>query len=108
MTTKLFEEWLKAFDDLMEGRNVLLLLDNCSVDRNNGLQLKDTVLKFLPPNSTSRLQPLDAGIIHALKAHYRKRFAREMVENLESNTVQKFSILDAIRTAVSAWLFDVT
>ena len=108
MTAKLFEEWLNAFDDLTEGRNVLLLLDNCSAHRNNGLQLENTVLKFFPPNSTSRLQPLDAGIIHALKAHYRKRFTREMVENLESNTVQKFSILDAIRTVVSAWLFNVT
>ena len=108
MTAKLFEEWLKPFDDLMKGRDVLLLLDNCSAHWNNGLQLKNTVLKFLPPNSTSRLQPLDAVIIHALKAHYRKRFTRETVENLESNTVQKFSILDAIRTVVSAWLFDVT
>ena len=40
MTAKLFEEWLKAFDDLMEGRNVLLLLDNCSARPKNGLQLR--------------------------------------------------------------------
>lgn len=36
------------------------------------LQLRYVELLFLPPNTTSRLQPLNAGIIAAVKAKYRR------------------------------------
>lgn len=66
MTTKLFEDWLKAFDEDMEKqhRKVLLLLDNCSAHEVS-CPLKAVRLMFLPPN-TSVLQPLDKGIIRSL------------------------------------------
>ena len=64
-TAQTFEEWLKEFDRDMDkaNRKVCLLLDNCSAHNVNTDSLKATELIFLPPNTTSVIQPLDQGII---------------------------------------------
>ena len=33
-------------------------------------------MMFLPPNTTATCQPMDAGVIHCHKAHYRSNLAR--------------------------------
>lgn len=71
MTTDIFEKWLRDFDRTMDNKNrkVLLVLDNCTSHiKVDGLRA--TKLLFLPPNATSKLQPLDAGIIKNLKFFY--------------------------------------
>lgn len=47
------------------GRKVVLLMGNCSAQgKTEELpQLRQVRVGFLPPNTTSMLQPLDAGII---------------------------------------------
>lgn len=59
MTTSIFEEWLLNLDKKMghQKRNILLFLDNatCHAHQPN---LKNIKLQFLPPNTTSHLQPL--------------------------------------------------
>ncbi|GFT75932.1 tigger transposable element-derived protein 6 [Trichonephila clavipes] len=64
MTTELFNEWLVSLNSDMkrEKRHILLFLDNCTV-HNNVLPLSNVKLRIFPPNSTSKLQPLDQGII---------------------------------------------
>ncbi|RHY15927.1 hypothetical protein DYB32_010699, partial [Aphanomyces invadans] len=68
MTSSIFVEWLKTFNESMvaQDRKVLLLVDNASSHK-----LPETLLnvnvRFLPPNTTAYLQPLDAGVIAALK-----------------------------------------
>ena len=44
------------------------MIDNCTAHPpiNN---LVSTELIFLPPNTTSKLQPMDEGVIGSLKAH---------------------------------------
>ncbi|CAG8475486.1 605_t:CDS:2, partial [Diversispora eburnea] len=42
---------------------VLLLLDNCESHKIEGLDLSHVDVHFLPPNTTSRMLPMDAGII---------------------------------------------
>ncbi|GFX45142.1 tigger transposable element-derived protein 6 [Trichonephila clavipes] len=62
MTTELFNEWLVQLNSDMkrEKRHILLFLDNCTV-HNNAPPLSNVKLQFFPPNSTSKLQPLDQG-----------------------------------------------
>ena len=75
MLATIFQEWLKDFDHQIlhkhKGQHVLLLVDNCSSHKVLGLNLQCVDLHFLPPNTTSRIQPMDAGIIMAFKRHYR-------------------------------------
>jgi hypothetical protein len=63
MTSDLFKVLMKKLDNnyRKQNRNVLLILYNCPSHPN--LNLTNIKLLFLPPNSTSRTQPLDAGIV---------------------------------------------
>jgi DDE superfamily endonuclease/Tc5 transposase DNA-binding domain len=65
MTGILFESWIKKLDTLMrtQNRSILLLLDNAPGHVEEGVELTNIVIKYFPPNTTSHLQPLDAGII---------------------------------------------
>jgi len=72
MLITLFQEWLKDFDYQIAqkhgGQRVLLLLDNCTSHKLQGLVLPHVEVYFLPPNTTSKI---DAGIIMSFKKHYR-------------------------------------
>ena len=73
------------------------------------MALNNTTIKFLPPNTTSRLQPCDAGIIASFKAHYRRKFVRYLLEQFENEaTSGKLSILEAILFIRESWQEDVT
>ncbi|CAF1079694.1 unnamed protein product, partial [Brachionus calyciflorus] len=63
MTSIIFNAWLSKFNKKMacEKRNVLLLLDNASSHKIVG-EYSNIKIHFLPPNTTSVLQPMDAGI----------------------------------------------
>lgn len=76
MIVVLFQEWLQMFDQLVMnrhgGQRVLLLLDNCPSHKLSNMNLSCVDVHFLPPNTTSKIQPMDAGIIVAFKRHYRR------------------------------------
>lgn len=61
MNTTIFNKWLRKFNLLMHGRRVLLLLDNASSHKAM-CEHKNVEIVFFPPNMTSRIQPLDAGV----------------------------------------------
>ena len=73
--TSLFQEWIWKFDHQVglkhQGQRVLLLLDNCSSHKLGKITLRYTDVHFLPPNMTSKLQPMNAEIIMSFKRHYR-------------------------------------
>ncbi|XP_050064726.1 tigger transposable element-derived protein 4-like [Aphis gossypii] len=50
-------------------RNVLLFVDNCPAHPKE-ITLTNIKLVFFPPNATSKLQPLDQGVIKVLKQKY--------------------------------------
>ena len=59
---------------------------------------------FLPPNTTSVLQPTGQGVIRSLKVHYRGRVVRQLCRALDkTKTLPKISILQAMKILVSSW-----
>jgi hypothetical protein len=75
MTSQLFEKELIEWDHELqeENRQILVVVDNCpSHPKDLNTKLKNINLQFLPPNLTSLIQPMDAGIIRNTKYHYRK------------------------------------
>ncbi|XP_055808265.1 CENP-B homolog protein 2-like [Solanum dulcamara] len=109
MTDLLFQEYVGWFDKRMNGRKVLLMIDNCPVHPKIVESLRNVDLFFLPPNTTSKIQLCDAGIIRAFKAHYRRRLYFSILQGLEveAPNTEKNNILNAINFANLAWNFDV-
>ena len=69
---------------------------------------------YIPKNTTSLIQPADAGIIKCFKGYYRNLTVQKclyMVEGkkamgltvLGSDMAKKITVLDAIHMAVEAW-----
>ena len=63
---------------------------------------------FLPKSTTSRLQPLDAGIIQNLKVKYRKRLVKYVLARINENSsatriIVDVNILMAIQWTQEAW-----
>ena len=47
------------------------MVDNCCAHGKIQPQPKATELLFLPANATTKMQPLDQGIVQSIKVHYR-------------------------------------
>jgi hypothetical protein len=87
--TVAFKKW---FDDVFlphvrvhnRGRHVLLILDNCGP---HGCEVSDPTgqvkIVTLPPNCTSVHQPMDQGIIHAVKKNYQYKMLNKIFENID-------------------------
>jgi hypothetical protein len=115
MTQVIFLEWLKGFDARMAGRNVLLIMDNCSahiplMQLTSVVTLRNTTVFYLPPNTTSKIQLCNARIIRGLKAYYRRCFNRLLIQCLQDKVanLEKIDILEAMHIVVVAWSMDVT
>ncbi|XP_046684859.1 tigger transposable element-derived protein 6-like [Homalodisca vitripennis] len=104
MTTELFNEWLNSLNSDMkkQNREILLFFDNCSV-HNNPPNLSNVKLHFFPPNTTSKLQPLDQGIIQNFKAFYRHEIVKIVLDGIDSNATPNISILTAMLIIEKAW-----
>ncbi len=95
-----------------EKRKIILFMDNVS---SHSPDLKDLFSNvkviFLPVNTTSRLQPLDAGIIKNFKVHYRRQlltYTLAKVNNINTNETassicKSVHVLMAIRWIKIAW-----
>ena len=65
MTGAVFEDWVRKLDREInkQKRNIVLVVENCLAHPQlHGLQ--NVKLAFLPPNTTARTQPMDAGVIN--------------------------------------------
>ncbi|KAL3702020.1 hypothetical protein R1sor_020042 [Riccia sorocarpa] len=65
-------------------------------------------IEFLPLNVTAVFRPLDAGIIRAFKAHYRKRLIKLKLERLQSGQTSEVDVYDAVLMIQKSWSQDVT
>lgn len=111
MTSVLFFGWLQRFSGYVTRtdphRKVLRLIDNCS---SHGCPdslpvLENLEILFLPPNTTSKLKPMDAGIIVSLKARYLKsqyERALDLIDAGEKN-IYKLDQLTGMRSVQKIW-----
>ena len=84
-----------------------MIVDNCSAHP-QVKNLKSITLKFLPPNTTAKLQPCDQGIIQNLKSFYRRRLLEKLIRIIDSgadleNINKNISLLDALHLLRSSW-----
>ncbi|XP_035232701.1 tigger transposable element-derived protein 6-like [Stegodyphus dumicola] len=114
MASELFKEWLKDWDRELQrqSRKVLVLLDNCAAHLHLDC-LMNVQLKFLPPRTTTSVQPMHMGIIKNLKTLYRARLVNYILEAIEeilltssskANEVSaKVKILQVVTFVADSW-----
>jgi hypothetical protein len=79
-----------------KSRKILLFADHCPVHPKDVRNFKNVQVEFFPAN-TSMLQPMDQGIIKALKQRFRRGFVLRLLQRLNSNKDSyKKSLLDAV------------
>lgn len=104
MTSDLFLQLVKKFDEKMtaQKRKVILFMDNCTA-HNNLPEFESVTVEFFPPNTTSRLQPLDQGIIKNFKCFYRREVVKKHIDDAEAGKKTSINLLDAIRFSDKSW-----
>ena len=105
MDSKIFSDYVRKLDTKfdVEGRKIVLVIDNSPAHPNVD-NLEAIHLVFLHPNTTSRTQPMDKGVIRALKAFYRTNVVRRQIKYVdEGKTTPKINILQAMRMLVKSW-----
>ena len=90
MTSLIFQQWIMDWDVTLirEKRKILVLVDNCPAHPNIK-SLKNIRLEFLPPNTTSLIQPLGQGVIKNLKTFYRKELVQKIISAVDDNLVDE-------------------
>ncbi|XP_050523014.1 jerky protein homolog-like [Daktulosphaira vitifoliae] len=112
---EIFKEWFeKKFipqvREHLKSQNLpqkaVLLIDNAPSHPVN-LKSEDgnIFVKFLPPNVTALIQPMDQGVIASIKKNYRTSLLKKRIE--EGNDLKSFwkdyTILDSIYDINTAW-----
>ena len=93
----------------IEERHIILFLDNAPRHPPSLTDMFSNIkVAFLPKNTTSRTQPLDAGIIKVWKVYYKRRLLRHIVSQVDgersaSQIVKSVNLLMAVRWMVNAW-----
>ena len=108
MTSDIFESWLDKINSNMAAqcRSIVLFIDNCTAHPD--VVRSNVKLMFPPPNTTSKLQPLDAGIIQNIKIYYRKQILCHVLGHMDgascvTELAKKVHIIDTIMWLKSAW-----
>ena len=109
MNNELMSEVLKRLDRKMkiQNRNVLLFLDNAtSHQKSFEKRLSNIKLVFLPKNTLSSLQPLNAGIIRAFKLTFTSKLLiilRADYDKRAFDIINEIDILKVIDWIKSTW-----
>ena len=110
MLSTVFQDWLQEFNKEVASKygdqRVLLLLDNCPSHKIDGLVLSNVDVHFLPPNTTSKIQPMDAGVIMSFKKHYHNLHIKWILDKVQDgNNIKdlKMDVLQAIQYIIKSW-----
>lgn len=104
MTSKIFADWLDIDNKKFrtEKRFIILFMDNFSGHKI--ATYSNIKIAFLPANCSSVVQPLDQGIIEAVKRRYRTQVVREKLERLENKKqALEIDIKSAMYMLKRAW-----
>ena len=104
MTKELFTKWVVKFDKKCQRqrRKVAPIIDNCP-SHPKIKRLQAVTLHSLPPNTTSRTQSMDQGVIRTLKHHYRGLVSGKHLRAIEKNELLAITLLDALFFLRQAW-----
>lgn len=118
MNSILFKEWFhnqfvpqveKHLEKNNLPRKAVLLLDNAPSHPDQE-ELKDGEIKclFLPPNVTSLCQPMDQGVLEAMKRVYRRKLLTVLIAGMDEGenvieTLKKVDMLDVVMWVAQAW-----
>ncbi|RHY33582.1 hypothetical protein DYB32_001516 [Aphanomyces invadans] len=86
MTGTIFNSYLTSLNKRMVevDRKILLLVDNApSHSLDEDVLLDNVKIQMLPKNTTSHLQPQDAGIIAAFKAKFKERQLQNALDQID-------------------------
>lgn len=110
MTLALFYDYLLGLDFCIKkqyDRHVFPLMNNCSPRGpiESPLELQRLKVKFLPPDTSSRLQPLNVGLFAAIKVCYRCHLMECAVGRADvwAKELYKVVIMTAMRWLLKVW-----
>ena len=109
MTGEILHDILKSINYNLKAKGrTVLFMDNAGCHPSDLAEHYSNIkVMFLQPNTTSKLQPLDLGIIMNFKVYYRKFLMRFILGKIEERTtatdVKSVTILHAIRWVSQAW-----
>ena len=109
MNAKIMESILTKLNNRFVSEK-LLFMDNAGCHPEDlKSKFSNINICFLPANTTSKLQPLDLGIIMNFKVHYRKLFLQHVLARIDecdtaTEVAKSVNILVAIRWVAKAWL----
>lgn len=104
MTPVLFEGWLRQLNQQYQASNrtVSIILENCPAHTSSE-DLSNVDLVFLPADTSSRLQPVERGVIHMLKSLYRYSLLERLVDALEAGLSYDITLYEAMELLQQAW-----
>ncbi|GBC32973.1 tigger transposable element-derived protein 4-like [Rhizophagus irregularis DAOM 181602=DAOM 197198] len=111
MQRSIFKHYLERLNSKMlrENRHIILLINNARCHESENINsLLNIKVHFLPPNTTSFLQPLDQGIIYSLKVQYHKLLCQNRIQAYdfyeEGDPIPPpIDIFDSINLIANAW-----
>lgn len=117
MNQTIFQEWffhsfVPQVREFLKTQNLpekaVLILDNAPSHPSETILKSDDgkiFVKYLPPNVTALIQPMDQGVIAGVKKSYRTSVLRKLIEeeNDLKSFLKNFTILDAIYECASVW-----
>ena len=111
MNTEIMQDVLARLNEKLKRkkRNILLLMDNAPCHPPSMADSFSNIsIKFLNKNTTSKTQPLDAGIIANWKVKYKKKLLRYVCSKVDgvknaSEIVKSINVSMAIEWGKQAW-----
>ena len=118
MNSSIFQEWFSNYlvpevqrqlRSMGQEEKAILILDNCAAHPSEEQLVSPdgkVIAKFLPPNVTALIQPMDQGVLESLKRVYRKSILRDVVSRPGTpivDVLKKIDLLKVVETIALAW-----